>query len=152
MTSALAQCYKAFVEKVTLINTQRFPFVMKFAFSLIGLVAVVTLLAGCLDGNGGGAAVKDCGDDMQCFVEATETCTPAKVIMPGPSEGATMHTEIKGGTPEQCSIYYGIEGGDLDGKSMTCTFDMTDTTNMYDCEEITSICSGSWVQDICGES
>ena len=123
---------------------------MKFAFSLIGLVAVVMLFAGCLGGDGGGAAVKDCGEDMMCYGEAYLACSPAKVTMPGPGTGATIYIEIKGGSTEQCSVYYAVTGGDLDGKSMTCTLDTTDMTNVFDCAGMSDICTGSWVDEACG--
>jgi len=63
----------------------------------------------------------DCGIDVGCFVKSFETCTPSKFY------GGL--TEIKGGTPESCEIYF-VSGEDprFTGEerlSMTCVVEHT---------------------------
>lgn len=115
---------------------------MKFAFGLIGLVVVVTLLSGCT-----GSAAKDCGEDIQCFAEAAETCTPAKVTVSG--SGMSMYSEIKGGTIEACTVYYEYDLGALGKVDMTCTAPTTTQIDTSDPQALCDICTGSMLQGVC---
>jgi len=117
---------------------------MKHIVGLIGIVAVVMLFTGCTGSN---PNVIDCGSDIQCFSQAAETCSPAKVTMA--ESTMTMYMEILGGTMEACQIYYEFDMGQLGKTDMTCTIPVTEQIDMNNLEELCAVCSGSMLQGVC---
>lgn len=95
----------------------------KKSVPVTALVAVVGVLifAGCTSEPLG---MVDCGNDIMCFQERAETCSPAKVQFSlvdilrqagleelGDQMGMDMvfYEEIKGGTAENCTLYARID-------------------------------------------
>jgi|TARA_Y100000310_G_scaffold345855_1_gene471493 hypothetical protein len=80
----------------------------------------------------------DCGDNTECFANNFRSCTPAKIY-----EGTT---EIKGGTPQSCKIFFAA----LDDPQLTMECIVKDTDkfentemNMNGAYEKGSSCQGS---------
>jgi hypothetical protein len=46
--------------------------------TLVSLIALLLIASAC----SGGSSTKDCGEDMDCFVEASRNCDPAKMLFP----------------------------------------------------------------------
>lgn len=81
---------------------------MKGILIAFSAVAFVVLLSGCME-----AELKDCGNDMTCFMEAAMNCTPAKVnYIQGEEQlgvegmSMTIYMEVSGGTKETCNSYF----------------------------------------------
>lgn len=118
---------------------------LKYALSLISILLAVFLISGCL----GGSAAKDCGDDMICFVEAAQTCTPAKLTVL--ESGSLVYMEIKGGTTDACTVYYDYDMDTVGKMDMTCT---TPTTQIAisSPDALCDYCSGSLRDYYCEQS
>ena len=74
---------------------------MKKRFMLIGLI-VLLFLSGCIEEADQKSSVKDCGQDMNCFMDYFSRCEPAKVRQGGEF---ISYYEIKGRDKENnCEV------------------------------------------------
>jgi hypothetical protein len=113
---------------------------MKRFLPLIGVLALVVIVSGCVDN------LPDCNGDIDCFTAALENCEGAKVTME--EEGAKMFMK-HWPAGANCNLYIKIEEAflkEMEGLDMTCTYPkdmMFDPLVEYGSLE--DFCSGSFV-------
>lgn len=133
----------------------------KYSLFLVGIV----VLSGCA----GGPQMIDCGSDLECYRNAAQTCTPAKVR--ATEEGTTIYSELRGMSNNLCGVYMKIEDITLpagvppeaaglvtmfEGKDMLCNVPLSQAAGISEFniggnmtgEEFLDMCSGTLIDTL----
>ncbi len=88
------------------------------ALSLVALIGLLFMATAC--NMPALSSIKDCGEDMQCFIEAGKDCKPAKILFPlelemmGVLITTTTYQEIVGMEDDLCVVKFRTESVTID--------------------------------------
>jgi hypothetical protein len=98
---------------MTQLNRKGVKKMMNRTLSLVTLIGLLFIATAC--NMPAISSVKDCGEDMQCFIEAGENCKPAKMVFPVEFEmmgviiTTTTYQEIIGPVDDLCEVKFRTE-------------------------------------------
>jgi hypothetical protein len=135
------------------------------------LIVATVLIAGCV-GSETSLQLKDCGNDTECFAEASANCTPAKITTSPVNSGVTviMYSSVHGGNLTACEYYmkyadiqlpsnasamYVSQANLLRGKEITCVIPanpggLLSGPSSLSSNAITTVCRGSLIDALMG--